>query len=143
MNRKQRRQAAKQGKHIEKEPVYLMKPSDIKNAVIKGAGQKALEHYIHQQCLSLDKEFTLDMDTVLLFTMYSKHGWRKKRLKQLYKDLFDVHTEMRKRYEMDDAYPERQKLKEKGIDVESWYNKLFNDDGSYKDPKEVNWDDLH
>ena len=60
MNRKQRRQAAKQGKHIEKEPVYLMKPSDIKNAVIKGTGQKALEHYIHQQCLSLDKEFTLD-----------------------------------------------------------------------------------
>ena len=39
---------------------------------------------------------------------------------------------MRKFYELDDLYPERYKLKEKGIDIEAWYNELFDENGNFK-----------
>ena len=37
MNRKERRALERQGKLPKSEPVYMMKPSDIKNAALKGA----------------------------------------------------------------------------------------------------------
>ena len=45
---------------------------------------------------------------------------------------------MREFYEMDDPYPERYKLKRKGIDIEAWYNELFDEEGNFKKPEEVN-----
>lgn len=139
MNRRERRQLERQGKLPKAEPVFLMKPSDIKTAALTGAGRQAMIHEINQQCLVMDKAFTLDMDTMVLFTLHTKYGWGKKRLKDFYKAMFDSHLAMRKCYDMDEIYPERIKLKEKGIDVEDWYNKLFNSDGTYKEPEEVNW----
>ena len=115
----------------------MMKPSDIKNAALKGAGEQAMIHEIHQQCLKADKGFTLDMDTLYLWTLHSKYGWGVKRLKQFYLDVFAEHMRMREFYEMDDMYPERHKLKEKGIDIEAWYNELFDDSGNFKNPEEV------
>lgn len=137
MNRKERRALERQGKLPKSEPVYMMKPSDIKNAALNGAGEQAMIHEIHQQCLKMDKDFTLDMDTLYLWTLHNKHGWGVKRLKQFYLDVFAEHMRMRKFYEMDDMYPERHKLKEKGIDIEAWYNELFDEIGNFKSPEEV------
>lgn len=137
MNRKERRALERQGKLPKSEPVYMMKPSDIKDAALKGAGEQAMIHEIHQQCLKADKEFTLDMDTLYLWTLHSKYGWGVKRLKQFYLDVFAEHMRMREFYEMDDMYPERHKLKEKGIDIEAWYNELFDESGNFKSPEEV------
>ena len=138
MNRKERRRLAKEGKAVKKEPVYLMKPSDIKEAALNGAGKQAMMHEIHQQCLNADKAFTLDMDTMYLWTLHNKYGWGLKRLKQFYKDVFAEHFRMREFYELDDLYPERYKLKRKGIDIEAWYNELFDEEGNFKKPEEVN-----
>lgn len=138
MNRKERRKLEKQGKFPKSEPVYMMKPSDIKTAALKGVGKQAIVHEVHQQCLALDKAFTLDMDTVYLWTLHSKYGWGLKRLKQFYKDVFIEHLRMREYYEVDDLYPERYKLKEKGIDIEAWYNELFDEEGNFKTLEEVN-----
>ena len=44
---------------------------------------------------------------------------------------------MREFYELDDLYPERHKLKEKGVDVEAWYKELFDDEGNFKETQEV------
>lgn len=55
MNRKERRKLERQGKLPKAEPVYLMKPSEIKNAALKGPGEQAMMHEIHQQCLEADK----------------------------------------------------------------------------------------
>lgn len=137
MNRKERRALERQGKLPKSEPVYMMKPSDIKDAALKGAGEQAMIHEIHQQCLKADKEFTLDMDTLYLWTLHSKYGWGVKRLKQFYLDVFAEHMRMREFYEMNDMYPERHKLKEKGIDIEAWYNELFDESGNFKSPEEV------
>ncbi len=38
------------------------------------------------------------------------------------------HRRMREFYEMDDLYPERYKLKEKGIDIEKWQEEVLRDD---------------
>ena len=138
MNRRERRRLERQGKIHKAEPVYLMKPSDIKTAALSGAGERAVVHEIHQQCLAADKAFTLDMDTLYLWTLHSKYRWGLKRLKQFYKDVFVEHLRMREFYEMDDLYPERYKLKEKGIDVEAWYNELFDEEGNFKTIEEVN-----
>ena len=138
MNRKERRKLERQGKLPKSEPVYMMKPSDIKTAALNGAGKQAMMHEIHQQCLSADKAFTLDMDTLYLWTLHSKYRWGLKRLKQFYKEVFVEHLHMREFYEMDDLYPERYKLKEKGIDIEAWYNELFDEEGNFKTPEEVN-----
>lgn len=45
---------------------------------------------------------------------------------------------MREFYELDDLYPERYKLKEKGVDVEAWYEELFDDEGNLKENQETN-----
>lgn len=44
---------------------------------------------------------------------------------------------MREFYELDDLYPERYKLKEKGVDVEAWYEELFDDEGNFKENQET------
>lgn len=138
MNRKERRRLAKEGKLVKKEPVYLMKPSDIKEAALNGAGKQAMMHEIHQQCLNADKTFTLDMDTMYLWTLHTKYGWGPKRLKRFYTEVFTEHIRMREFYEMDELYPERYKLKEKGVDIEAWFNALFDENGNFKNPAEVN-----
>ena len=44
---------------------------------------------------------------------------------------------MREFYELDDLYPERYKLKEKGVDIEAWYDELFDDKGNFKENQEI------
>lgn len=137
MNRRERRALERKGKLPKAEPTYMMKPSDIKNAVLNGVGEQVMKQEIRQQCLDMDKEYTLDLDTMYLWTLHQKYGWGLKRLKQFYMDVFAEHMRMRKCYEMDDMYPERHKLKEKGIDIEEWYNRLFDETGNFKNPEEV------
>lgn len=137
MNRKERRRLERKGEAPKSEPIYLMKPSDIKNAALLGAGKKAMEHEIHQQCLKANREFILDTDTIYLWTLHTRYGWGLKKLKKFYLEVFAEHLRMRERYELDDLYPERYKLKEKGIDVEAWYNSIFDSEGNFKSPEEV------
>lgn len=138
MNRKERRALERQGKIPKAEPTYMMKPSEIKSAALKGPGEEAMRHEINQQILEQDKAFTLDIDTMYLWTLHSKYGWGLKRLKQFYRDVFAEHIRMREFYEMDEMYPERYKLKEKGIDIEAWFDSLFDEKSNFKKPDEVN-----
>ena len=137
MNRRERRALERKGKLPKAEPTYMMRPSDIKNAVLNGVGEQTMRQEIRKQCLDMDKEYTLDLDTMYLWTLHQRYGWGLKRLKQFYMDVFAEHMRMRKCYEMDDMYPERHKLKEKGIDIEEWYNRLFDETGNFKNPEEV------
>ena len=51
--------------------------------------------------------------------------------------MFTEHLKMRDRYEVDELYPERQKLKDIGVDVEAWYNELFDEEGNFRRPEEL------
>ena len=88
----------------------------------------AMMHEINQQCLEADKRFSLDLDTMVIWTLYQCYGWREKRLHDFYLAMAKEHRRMREFYEMDDLYPERYKLKEKGIDIEKWQEEVLNND---------------
>ena len=132
MNRAGRRKAKKEGKKVKSEPVLLMKPSEIGKATTQGVGREAMMHEINQQILQSDKEYQLDLDTMVLWSLKQFAGWGPKKLKAFYYFMFKEHLRMREFYELDDLYPERHKLKERGVDIEEWYKDLFDEGGNFK-----------
>ncbi len=137
MNRRQRREMERKGLIPKKEPVYTVTGAEMVKAALKGPGKAAMNREINAQLLEADKRFTLDVDSMVLSTLHHEYGWGPKRCKDFYVRMFRHHMEMRKFYEIDDLYPERYKLKEAGIDVEAWYNALFDDNGNFKDPEDI------
>ena len=132
MNRADRRKAKKKGIEVKTEPVLLMKPSEIGKAVTQGVGRDAMIHEIDQQILQKDKEYQLNLDTMVLWSLRQFAGWGPKKLRDFYFFMFKEHLRMREFYELDDLYPERYKLKEKGVDIEEWYSELFDEEGNFK-----------
>lgn len=142
MNRRERRALERKGVIPKKEPTYVLKPSEIMQAAVKGPGRELLQQTVsknvNQQYLDQDKEFTLSLDSMVLWTLHSRRGWGYTRLKEFYLDMFREHIRMRERYECEGFYPERYKLKEEtGVDVEAWYNTLFDENGNFRNPDEV------
>lgn len=137
MNRRKRREMERKGLIPKKEPVYTVTGTEMVKAALKGPGKAAMNREINAQLLEADKRFTLDVDSMVLSTLHHEYGWGPKRCKDFYVRMFRHHMEMRKFYEIDDPYPERYKLKEAGIDVEAWYNALFDDNGNFKDPEDI------
>ena len=125
MNRRERRALERAGKIPKTEPKYNLTMEEIMNAQTKA---------VKQELLKQDLGFTLDMDTMYLWTLHKVFGWGYTRLKRFYLAVFQEHLRMRKFYEMNDLYPERKKLKDEvGIDLEEWYSKLFKENGEFKD----------
>lgn len=134
MNRAERRRLEKQGKKVAKNPTYVVKASDTKEAILNNPVAKAiLDQEITKRILELDKSYTLDMDTMVIWTLYQR-GHRAEWLKKFYREMFYWHRKLRQHYEIPECFPERQILKERGIDVEAWFKEMFNDDGTYKEP---------
>lgn len=132
MNRKERRALKKKGIEVKPEPVLLLKPSEIGKAATRGVGHDAMVHEINQQILEKDKEYQLDIDTMVLWSLKQFAGWGPKKLRAFYLFMMKEHLRMREFYELDDLYPERHKLKEKGVDIEAWYSELFDEEGNFK-----------
>lgn len=138
MNRKERRKLKREGKLIIPEPSYQIKPSQMVEATVSGIAKDAMHKEIQKQVLAADKLRSIDTDAMVLWTLHRCCGWGFERLKRFYVEMFKEHLRMRKVYEMDDLYPEKYKLKEQtGVDVDAWWNALFNDDGSFKNPEEI------
>ena len=115
MNRRERRKLQEQGVQVPKDPSINIKLSDLGRGIMTPAMESAMMHEINQQCLEADARFSLDLDTMVLWTLYQCYGWREKRLHDFYLAMAREHRRMREYYQMDDLYPERYKLKEKGI----------------------------
>lgn len=128
MNRRERRKLQKQGVQVPKDPSINIKLSDLGRGIMTPAMESAMMHEINQQCLEADARFSLDLDTMVLWTLYQCYGWREERLHDFYLAMAREHRRMREYYQMDDLYPERYKLKEKGIDVEKWQEEVLRDD---------------
>lgn len=131
MNRKERRALKKKGIEVKAEPTYMMKASDIGKAAVN-VGKDQMMHEIDQQILQRDKDYQLDIDTMVLWSLKQFAGWGPKKLKAFYYFMFKEHLRMREFYELDDLYPERHKLKEKGVDLEAWHSELFDEEGNFK-----------
>lgn len=132
MNREERRALKKKGIEVKPEPVLLLKPSEIGKAATQGVGHDAMVHEINQQILEKDKEYQLDIDTMVLWSLNQFAGWGPKRLRDFYIFMMNEHLRMREFYELDDLYPERHKLLERGVDIEAWYSEFFDEEGNFK-----------
>lgn len=142
MNRAERRRLEKQGKKVAKDPVYNVKASDTREALLKNPAIKEIvDQEISKRILELDKQYALDMDSMVMWSL-SQKGWGPKRCKDFYKLMFYWHRKLRAHYEIPECFPERLILKEKGIDVEAWFKEMFNEDGTYKQSLEEMLNDL-
>lgn len=132
MNRAERRRLEKQGKKVSRDPVYNVKASDTREAILRNPIVKEIiDQEISKRILELDKQYSLDMDSMVIWTLFQR-GHRAEWLKKFYTDMFRWHRKLRAHYQIPECFPERLMMKEKGIDVEAWFNELFNDDGTYK-----------
>ena len=132
MNRRERRKLEREGKLPKSEPTYNMKPSAMVDSVMAGNGKEIMMAKIHEAQMQEFNKMTTDIDTAVLWCLHIRYGWGKVRLKRFYQALFEEHQKVRRCYEIGDLYPERMKLKEKGVDVEAWYNEFFDLEGNYK-----------
>jgi hypothetical protein len=131
MNRAERRRQKKAGIKVQKEPTLNLKVSDFDHMIShaeKSAKERATAaaiHEIDQQILERDLAFSLDVDAMVLWVLHKYCGFGKKRLESFYRCMIEEHIYMRDRYEMDDTYPERYKLKELcDVDVEALNNEF-------------------
>lgn len=131
LNRAERRRLEKQGKKIQQDRAYTLKQSDIENLIMTPMAQEIIRKEVAERLLEIEQTYILDLDTMVLWTLH-KYGWGATRLKRFYTDMFRNHRKLRAHYQTSDTYPERIKLKEKGIDVEAWFKELFDEDYNYK-----------
>lgn len=125
MNRRERRKLQKQGVQVPKDPSINIKLSDLGRSVMTPTMREAMMHEIYQQCLDADAQLSLDLDTVVIWTLYQCYGWRDKRLHDFYLAMAAEHRRMREYYETDTPYPERCKLRERGIDIQKWQEEVL------------------
>lgn len=138
MNRAQRRRLKKQGKKVEKGLSYNVSASKATEEILKNPVIKDLvKSEVTRILLERDKQYAIDVDAMVMFTLHKELGWGKKRLRKFYLAMFRNHLAMRNHYLIEDTYPERYKLKEQGVDLDAWYNELFDEFGNYKNPEEV------
>lgn len=132
MNRAERRKRERAGISVKKEPTLNLKVSAF-NTMVSTATQQAKDrataaaiHEIDQQILERDKAFSLDVDSMILWTLHIHYGWGKKRLEDFYRVMLSEHLRMREYYQIDDTFPERHKLLEScGLDVEALNNEFL------------------
>ena len=120
MNRRERRKLQKQGVQVPKDPSINIKLSDLGRSVMTPTMREAMMHEIYQQCLDADARLSLDLDTVVIWTLYQCYGWRDKRLHDFYLAMAAEHRRMREYYETDTPYPMARKLKDKGLNIQNW-----------------------
>ena len=142
MNRAERRRLEKKQKKVTKERTFTFRESDLEKLIYTPVVQEMVERKVAERILEIDMNYTLDLDTMVIWTLYQR-GHRAAWLKKFYMDMFRWHRKLRAHYETAEPFPERMILKEKGIDIEAWFNELFDKDGNYKMSLEEFCGDLH
>ena len=142
MNRADRRRLEKSKKKAQAERTYTFRESDLEKLIYTPVVQEMIDRKVCERILEIDMNYTLDLDTMVIWTLYQR-GHRRGWLKKFYLDMFRWHRKLRAHYEISECFPERLILKEKGIDVEAWFNEMFDEQGNYKQSLEEFCHDLH
>ena len=87
--------------------------------------RKAMMLEINRQTVERDKQYAADIDALVLYALMMSKGWKKKRLKQFWKDFQRYHEELRDFYEAsepgDHEWLAHRMLRDIGVDVHEWY----------------------
>ena len=96
--------------------------------ILTAAEKKAMTIEINKQLVEKDEQYSADIDALVLYTLMTRYGWRKKRLKEFWKAFVAEHKALREYYQMEDPgdneWLAHRKLQEIGVDVREWYKEL-------------------
>jgi hypothetical protein len=99
-------------------------------AELTKAEKQAMDIEINRQLVERDKQYASDIDAMILYTLMSRYGWRKKRLREFWEAFNVEHKALREYYQMDDPgdneWLAHRKLREIGVDVNQWYEETKN-----------------
>lgn len=95
---------------------------NIYGAQLSAKEQRALDKEIRRQLVEMDRKHSTDVDAMVLYTLHSRFGFGKKRLREFYDALCEEHDKLLKHYEMTSNFPWlcKEKLKQIGVDIEEW-----------------------
>lgn len=88
------------------------------------AEQRALDQEIKRQIVENDRRFDMDKESMILWMLHTEFGFGSKRLKRAWELFYSESQRLRDHYlldEGDEPWISRQKLKEMGCDIETWY----------------------
>ena len=87
--------------------------------------RKAMDMEIKRQCAEYDKRNATEIDAMVLWILHQEFGFGPERLRRFHERFFAGIDALVKRYEMEDeAWICTQKLREYGVDVESWADNM-------------------
>jgi hypothetical protein len=95
--------------------------------------RKAMDVEIRKRCVEICEQFELDYDTMAIYILHYYYGFGEKRIREYHKHLIQERAELKKHYGADYGQEDsdihffamREKLKERGIDVEKIRNELM------------------
>ena len=76
-----------------------------------------------RQLIEQKELFVTELEALFLWVLhvFPKTQFEEKELKEIYKFFSDEFYRMCEKYEMDDTFPMRQKLKNIGVDLDKWH----------------------
>lgn len=89
--------------------------------------KKAIEIESRKIIADMDKQNAIEIDSIYIYALHTLDGFGEERLKKHFKYLWTMFDELKERYEMDSQdmpWLYKQKLKEKGFDVEAWAKEM-------------------
>lgn len=88
--------------------------------------QRVLDEHIAKRVLEMDKEYTADVDIMVLYTLMQHLGFKKARLRRFWEAMKEEHDKLIQKYEMPDDYVwlAERKLVEAGVDVRAWSEEM-------------------
>lgn len=94
----------------------------IYGAALTAAERKAMQLEVNRQIVEADKQYTRDLDAMILYTLSVHLGFGPKRLRRFWDAFSAEHQRLVQHYEMPDDYPWlcREQLKRIGVDVDLW-----------------------
>lgn len=99
--------------------------------------KKAMDSEIRRRVVEICNQFELDYDTMAIYILHFYYGFGEKRIRKYHKSLIQERAELKEWYSADYGQEDsdihffamRQKLKEKGIDVEKISRELMQECG--------------
>lgn len=94
----------------------------IYGAELSAKERKAMNLEISKQIAIMERDHVNEIDALVLYVLYKRYGWGKKRLRDFYEAFTAEHNRLIEHYEMpdDNAWLALKELKEISVDVEAW-----------------------
>lgn len=92
-------------------------------ADLTAAEKKAMNMEIQRQLVEYERKHTIELEAIILWVLHEQLGFGEKRLRRFHDGFTPEVEALLKRYEMDDsddAWLCTRKLKDMGIDIETW-----------------------